>query len=176
MPRLFAPLILFATLCLSACDAPAPSAQAAGPAAVVARSVTVDTSGFAGIEGRDFVRSPATVGADLTRALERDLSRSGVAGTADVTFELSSVRLTSPVGAATFAGASRISGVLTVRDSETGAVIFGPEAVEGTSETLRIPGAIGVVTSPTAEADYQQTVDGFAADINDLLNGSESGA
>lgn len=173
--------------CLAAaCDAPAPTAsvtpssaptEASAPAteqvvapAITANSVTVDVSRFPGIEGRELVRSSQAIAQDLTTALTRSLSGGAVAGNANVTLQLTSVRLTSPVSAAAFGGPSRIAGILTVTDAADGSVLFGPETVEGTSKTVRVPGAIGVVTSPSAANDYRQTVDGFAASVAELLN------
>lgn len=179
---------VLAGLGVAACDAPAPTASAPAASAtetstttpeqtiapaIIANSVKVDVSRFTGIEGRDLALSPEAVAQDVTAALSRALSGGTAAGNADVTLQLTSVRLTSPVSAAAFGGPSRISGILTVTDAEDGSVIFGPETVDGSSKTVRIPGAIGVVTSPSAENDYRQTVDGFAASVADLLNPSQ---
>ncbi|MEO0503294.1 MAG: hypothetical protein AAFZ14_08210 [Pseudomonadota bacterium] len=158
-------------LALAACDAPPADAPQAR-SSIAAHVVTVDVSRFAAIEGRTVAISPDEVGEDIATALTDTMAdASGDAVLADIGLVLTSVRLTSPGAAFAFGGPSRIEGTMTVTDVETGDVLFGPETVVGTSETLRLPGVIGVATSPSPADDYRQTVDGFAIAVQRVLNG-----
>ncbi|WP_299686313.1 hypothetical protein [uncultured Tateyamaria sp.] len=155
---------------LGACDAPvADSPEAQAP--IAANTVRVDVSGFAAVEGRTVALSPARVGQDIAQALAQQLRQTADGAViADITLDLTSVRLTSRGAAFAFGGPSRIAGILTAHDARTGAVMFGPTPVVGTSETLRLPGVIGVATSPSPTDDYRQTVLGFAVAVQRLLN------
>ncbi|WP_415921746.1 hypothetical protein [Tateyamaria sp. SN6-1] len=172
--RLIRPVVaLLLCAVLAACDAPQapPSAE---QRRVVANVVTVDMSTFVGIEGRQIDKSADQVAGDVSRALTNRLAATGAAKpTADVDIQLSSVRLTSRGAAFAFGGPSRVIGVVTVRDVQDGTVVFGPRRVEAASSTLRLPGVVGVATSPSVEDDYRQSIAGFAAAVEQLLNGPE---
>ncbi|WP_299165133.1 hypothetical protein [uncultured Tateyamaria sp.] len=172
---------------LTACDEPtAPTAAAtppaltanvdaaeppviAAPRVIEANTVIVDTSAFTGIEGREFALPPERVAGDLRTAVARQLSSTGTV-VANVTVRLKRVVLTSPGSAFAFGGPSAIEAEITATDARTGAVLFGPEPLRGTSATVRLPGVIGVATSPSAERDYDQTILGFAAAVQTTLN------
>lgn len=57
---------------------------------------------------------------------------------------------------------SDIKGQVAVTDQPT-------LAITGVSERFRVPGVIGIVTSPSREKDYNETADGFAATIADAV-------
>lgn len=162
---------LLITLALAACDAPSGDAPR-DLMPIAAHTVKVDVSEFAAIEGRVVTMSPDEVGQDIATALAEQLAEAPTdAVQADIALALTSVRLTSRGAAFAFGGPSRIEGLLTVIEAKTGAVLFGPETVVGTSETVRLPGVIGVATSPSAANDYRQTVAGFAIAVQRVLNG-----
>ena len=164
-------LCLVCLFALGACMGAAPQSQSrVSPADIVANVVRVDTSSFSGIEGRDFDLSPAEIASDIGRALGRRMGGGGPSN-ANIDVRLKKVQLTSPVAAFAFGGPSAIEAEVTVTDASTGAILFGPESVRGTSEFLRLPGVIGVATSPTPEQDYRQTVQGFAAAVTQAIRG-----
>ena len=158
-------------LTLSACDEGAgPPASTATPVrALVANVVSVDITDFTGIRGRVIERAPLEVANDITVAVQDVFSGPGAAN-ANIALRLKDVLLPSPGSAFAFGGPSSIRADVTVTDAQTGAVIFGPEEVRGTSATLRVPGLIGVATSPSASRDYAQTVAGFAVALETALS------
>ncbi|WP_299047989.1 hypothetical protein [uncultured Tateyamaria sp.] len=158
-------LWLICCAALAACMDGTPQSQSrVSPADIVANVVRVDTSAFTGIEGRNLDISAAQIASDIGRALGRRMG-SGGPSNANIDVRLGTVRLTSPASAFAFGGPSAIEAEVVVTDASTGAVLFGPEQVRGTSEFLRLPGVIGVATSPSPERDYDQTVQGFAAAV-----------
>lgn len=167
-------LWLFCAVALAACMDSAPQSQSRVSAGDVAANVVrVDTSSFSGIEGRTLDVSRDKVASDISRALGSRLAASGLSN-ASVDVRLQRVRLTSPGSAFAFGGPSSIEAQVTARNAETGAVLFGPTAIRGTSEFVRLPGVIGAATSPTPERDYDQTVEGFAVAVSDAITGPAS--
>lgn len=158
-------------LTLAACDEAATSVTSTDTPgrAIVANVVAVDITDFIGIRGRALERAPLEVANDITVAVQDVFSGPGVAN-ANIALRLKDVLLTSPGSAFAFGGPSSIVADVTVRDAQTGDVIFGPQEVRGTSATLRVPGLIGVATSPSATRDYDQTVAGFAAALQTQLS------
>ena len=142
------------------------------PGDIVANVVRVDTSAFSGIEGRDLVVSREKVAKDISRAIGRRMDGRGPSN-ANIDVRLNSVRLTSPGSAFAFGGPSSIEARVTVTDVDTGEILFGPEVIRGTSEFVRLPGVIGVATSPTPERDYEQTVEGFSVAVRAAINGTD---
>ncbi|WP_299146877.1 hypothetical protein [uncultured Tateyamaria sp.] len=167
--RLSLMLVLFV---VAACTQPV--LQEGTPQTFVVRNVTVDSTSFTGVSGREISVPTAQVVADVQGALETALARPGEQ-TADVLVQLTSVKLTSPGSAAAFGGNSRITAVLSVRDVNTGEVLIPPTQITGFSEFTRVPGVIGAATSPSAGNDYRQTVDGFAASVRNQIYGPASG-
>jgi hypothetical protein len=153
---------------LAACTQPV--LQTGGSESLVVQNVTVDVSGLSGITGRNITVPPEQIGQDVKVALEKALSRTGTQN-ADLAISLTAVKLTSRGSAAAFGGNSRITAILTVTDTDTKAVLVPPTEVTGYSQVVRVPGVIGVATSPTAANDYRQTVDGFALSVRDQIYG-----
>jgi len=147
----------------------APDTPVAEARVIQANTVTVDTSAFSGIEGREISLPPEQVASDLRTAVAQRLSANGTV-MANVTLRLKRVVLTSPGSAFAFGGPSAIEAEIVATDASTGAVLFGPELVRGRSETVRLPGVIGAATSPSVERDYDQTVAGFAVAVQSTLN------
>lgn len=171
MTRMRVALALALIGALGACMDTAPQSQSrVSPADIVANVVRVDTSSFGGIEGRTLDIPTAKIASDIGRALGRRMGNGGPSN-ANIDVRLLSVRLTSPASAFAFGGPSAIEAEVTVSDAATGDVLFGPEQVRGTSEFLRLPGVIGVATSPSPERDYDQTVQGFAAAVAQAIRG-----
>ncbi|WP_299612736.1 hypothetical protein [uncultured Tateyamaria sp.] len=164
-------LWLTCTLTVAACMDTAPQSQSRiSPADIVANEVRVDTSSFAGVEGRTLDISREKIASDIGRALGRRMGDGGPSN-ANIDVRLQSVRLTSPGAAFAFGGPSSIEAEVTVTDAVSGAILFGPEDIKGTSEFLRLPGVIGVATSPTPERDYDQTVEGFSVAVKSAISG-----
>ena len=157
------------TATLAACEAE-PLVDQAQAATIVPGNIVVDTSAISGIEGRELVVAPAQINADLTGALKTALKRPG-APNADVYVTVKKVQLVSRGASVAFAQ-SNIQAVLQVRNRAGGADIIAPTEITGLSEQFRLGGVIGVVTAPTAEQDYQQTIRGFAASVGDRLFGA----
>ncbi|MEL7131954.1 MAG: hypothetical protein AAGK77_06040 [Pseudomonadota bacterium] len=169
-------LCLLATLAFAACTASAPSNGArVSPADIVSTTVRVDTASFAGIEGRDINVPSRQIASDITSALSRRMDGFGPSN-AIIDVRLDKVQLTSPGSAFAFGGPSAIEARVTVTDAESGAILFGPQDIRGTSEFVRLPGVIGVATSPTPERDYDQTVEGFAIAVQSAISGTGSNA
>ena len=157
-------------MAVAGCDTPSQVGIEDQPQ-IVANSISLDLSSFGGVEGRALTLTNEQIAQDISNALRTALASNGEPPNADINLELTAVELTSRGAAFALGGPSRIRGVLTVTDVQTGAVLFGPELFEGNSETLRLPGLIGVATSPSTDADYLQTIDGFAAAVAQELNG-----
>ncbi|WP_299552016.1 hypothetical protein [uncultured Tateyamaria sp.] len=161
---------------LAACMTTAPATGSrVGPADIVANVVRVDTSSFIGVEGRTLDIPPEKIASDIMRALGRRMGAGGPSN-ANIDIALQRVRLTSPGSAFAFGGPSSIKAEVAVTDAQTGTLLFGPEVVLGTSEFVRLPGVIGVATSPSPERDYDQTVEGFAVAVTAAIKGPANGA
>ena len=167
---------LGAALALSACAAQGPSVgRDAG--ALNVRAVTLDVSELqSGVEGRNTTVTMAQVKRDLETALSASLAQSSdPAGTpVRVTVEVSEVHLTSRVSAAVAGGASFVEGLVSVSELETDRQVLAPTTIKGSSETLRLPGVIGIVTSPSAENDYLETISGFTETVKNALFGEDT--
>ena len=170
--RIFAALSLF--IFMAACE-PVVLVDETRSQSLVVGSVDIDVSQFAGLKGREFKLPPEQVAADIERELRAVLTRSG-APNADLKLVVTDFRLVSPGQAFALGGQSSITGMLSVVDRATGAVIVPPTKVVGLSEQLRLGGVIGAVTSPAADKDYRQTLRGFAASIHQQLYGVKPGA
>ncbi|OYU38429.1 MAG: hypothetical protein CFE33_16380 [Pseudorhodobacter sp. PARRP1] len=133
---------------------------------LIVRNVTVDTSAISGVAGRKmaFDVPPAQINADLTQALKRKL-RVTPQGNADVTVVVTQVRLMSRMQEFMLGGASYVRGTLSVTDAATGRQIVAPTAALATSQRFRVGGPIGAAVAPTAEKDYQQTIESFAMNV-----------
>lgn len=165
---------LACALAVAACTDTAPqSPSRISPAQIVANVVRVDTSSFSGIEGRTLDIPREKIANDIGRALGRRLGNGGPTN-ANIDVRVQRVRLTSPGSAFAFGGPSSIEANVTVTDAGSGAVLFGPRDIRGTSEFLRLPGVIGVATSPSPERDYDQTVEGFAVAVSEAINAPAS--
>ena len=165
-------LLGLAALCVAACDAP----DAASPEAsnLIVRNITVDTSKITGVEGREIVVAPAQISKDLLSALRTSLAKAGT-GNADIIVQVQQVELVSRGASVAFLQ-SNIKAILTVRDASTGQDIVPPTAITGFSEQFRLGGVVGVVTAPSAEQDYQQTLRGFANTVRDRVYGTDTAA
>ncbi|MEM8656161.1 MAG: hypothetical protein AAGF36_15590 [Pseudomonadota bacterium] len=165
---------LLGALALAACMTTEPSGSTGRFSADMAtNTVRVDTASFSGIEGRDLTVPPRQIASDIMRALNTRMDGTGPSN-AVIDVRLDKVELTSPGSAFAFGGPSAIEARVTVTDAESGALLFGPRNIRGTSETVRLPGVIGVATSPTPERDYDQTVQGFAAAVHSAISGTAS--
>ena len=130
---------------LAACETE-PLVDSTVSSGIVPRNIVVDTSEIAGIEGRDLVVAPSQLSAAIL-----------IARGASVAFLQSNVQA-----------------ILQVKDVASGADIIPPTAITGNSEQLRLGGAIGVITAPNADVDYQQTIRGFAAAVRMRIFGGEA--
>ena len=140
---------------------------------LVVRNISVDVSALSGVTGRQIDVPAEQIGADVKAALEKALARPGP-GNADLAVVVQSVKLTSPGAAAAFGGNSKISVLMTITDAKTGDVLLPTREVRGYSDVLRLPGVIGVATSPSRENDYRQTVDGFAQSVKEQIYGDDA--
>ncbi|MFL4469965.1 hypothetical protein ACERZ8_08840 [Tateyamaria armeniaca] len=156
-------LAAVATLGLAACEVP--SIRTAGDvAALNVQSVNVDTSGMSvAVEGRAFSVSRERLDDDLTAAISAALAAQsdpdGRVVTVDVTME--QVRLAPPIERVA-AGTSTATGVISVTEVGTGAVVVPPTRLTGNSENIRAAWVIGLATTRTVDIDYRGTVNGFA--------------
>lgn len=169
-------LLLFGLLTfLSACAEPLLEADVAQQ--IVPRTISVDVSKIEGVSGRadEITVAPSKIQSDLTANLERTLARPGRPN-ADIALSVTKVRLVSPGQAFLLGGTSYIEGILQVTDSRSGAVLLAPTEVFGISEQLRLGGIVGAVTTPAADKDYQQTIRGFSAAIQERLYGDPEGS
>jgi hypothetical protein len=165
-------LIAFgAALALAACAAEAPDFTGEAGALNV-RAVSVDVSGLDNaVTGRDVSVTKAQLQSNLTDALTASLAKSsdpdGIP--ARVVVVVSGVNLTSPLHAAAAGGPSSIEGLVSVVALDGNRQIVSPKSIKGSSADLRLPGVLGVVTSPSAENDYRGTVAGFAETVRRAL-------
>ena len=165
-----------AALALAACAAEAPDLTS-DVGSINVRAVSVDVSSLAqAVEGREISVSKAQLQRDLTAALTKSLAQaSDPNGTpVQVAVQVSKVQLTSPLRAAVAAGPSFVEGFVSVMALGGDAVVMAPTALKGSSEAVRLPGTIGIVTSPSAEKDYRQTLDGFAETVKKALTGDQT--
>ena len=79
-----------------------------------------------------------------------------------VAVEVTEVKLISILAGAVPGLKSDIEGQVAV----TGAPTL---AIRGISDRFRVPGVLGIVTSPSREKDYNETADGFARTIADAV-------
>ncbi|MEP3345194.1 MAG: hypothetical protein ABJN34_13000 [Litoreibacter sp.] len=167
---------LGATLALSACVAPTPDlGNDVGTLNV--RAVAVDVSKMERVvEGRTTTVTKVQLKRDLEAALLASLSKySDPNGTpVRVSVQVTKVQLTSPAAAAVAAGSSFIEGLVSLDDLSTDQQHMSPVAVKGSSAALRLPGVIGIVTSPSADKDYLDTVAGFSETVKNALLGADT--
>ena len=157
-------VILLSFLALLGCTPRLLEDQAA--ANLVVRNVSVDTSAITGVDGRKMAYdvAPAQIKADLETALRARL-RATPQGNGDVVVQITAVRLMSRMQEFMLGGASYVQGVITVTDVATGKQIVPPTKALSTSRRFRVGGPIGAAVAPTAERDYQQTIEGFAMNV-----------
>jgi len=79
-----------------------------------------------------------------------------------VAITVTEVSLISILQGAVPGAKSDIKGQVAVTDQPT-------LAITGVSDRFRVPGVIGIVTSPNREKDYNETADGFAATIAEAV-------
>ncbi|WP_299723050.1 hypothetical protein [uncultured Tateyamaria sp.] len=159
---------------LAACDVP--SIRTSGDvSALNVQSVEVDTSQMAvAVEGRAFAVTREKLDADLTAAITAALaSKSDPEGRpvrVDITME--QLRLAPPIERVA-AGTSAATGVVSVIEVGTGAVVVPPTRVTGNSESIRAAWILGLATTQTVDKDYGGTVNGFAATTRAALFGPD---
>ena len=160
-------LVGAAVALLAACETPAPPATD-GPA-FVARQIVVDTTQITGVVGREIVVSPTQIQSDLQTALRENLQRDGTPNV-DVSVTIQKVELVSRGASVAFLQ-SNIKAILHVRDVASGTDVIPPTEMVGFSEQVRLGGVVGVLSAPTAEQDYRQTIRGFSAAVRDRIYG-----
>ncbi len=142
-----------------------PAAGHAAGAAYVVKSVNVDTSRVAGIEGgRKIERSRKQMEQDVRSVVMAALAPHNKEGgrPVNVDIRVDQVRLSKATENAFF-GASQMKGAATLVDASTGKVVHNLGEIESTADGFRIPvGLMGVLTTKTPDKDYQQTLAGFA--------------
>lgn len=142
------------------------------------RTITVDASAIKPIAGgREITLTRSQIEADLKAALTAEMVKPGQgAGNADVLVKVEEIWLVSRGQSFAMGGNSTMTGTLTVTEPATGRVILAETKVGGMNETLRMGGIIGVLTAPSADKDYQQTLLGFARlNAERLLGKREAG-
>ena len=85
---------------------------------------------------------------------------------------MTEVRL-APPAERIVAGTSTAKGVLKVTEVKGKRVVVPPTAITGNTKNIRMVGLIGLVTTVSADKDYQGTVAGFADTLRKALFGAE---
>lgn len=145
-------------------------------AALVVRNVSVDVTGYENVQGRNLSISSDQLQADMTSAIETELSPVAGGNTVvDVT--VTRVYLVSPGQALLVGGASTITGTVTVTDAATGEVLLPTTTVRGIADgSWALGGAIAAATTGTPLEDYQNSVRSFASDLRIRLLGRQNTA
>ncbi len=161
---------------LAACASQQPLAEPDVMQRLLVRQITVDTSQLERVSGRSTNISPAQVRSDVQRALEgRLLGRGAGGGTpVRVTVDVTSVNLVSPGQSLLIGGVSQIVGTVTVDDFASAEVLVPETRVSGSGEGWSGGGVVGAVSRGTPEADYAQTVAGFANTVATRLLGNRA--
>ena len=139
-------------------------------------SVSIDVSSVEGLKGgREIVRSPAQIKADMMASVGAAMAReSNPAGRrVSVQINLTEVYLVSPGQAFLLGGISSAKGVLQVTDSVTGEIVVPATEIVGTVEGWAPGGLIALANSVTPEQDYNALVAGFATEVKTRLFGAE---
>ena len=157
---------------VAACTDPVATQQTTA-AGLVPAQVSVDVSAIQGITGREFVRSPQQIQSDVSAALAQQIP-TRTAGNADVRIALREVRLTSPGNAVAFGGRSRIVALVQILDVRTGAPLRPTKEITGFADQIRPGGLIGAALTPSAQADYDQTLRGFASTVAAQLSAGDT--
>lgn len=137
------------------------------------RSVDVDTSGMdVAVSGRASPVTAQQLDDDLTAAISAALAAqsdpTGRVVRVDVVME--EVRLAPPIERVA-AVTSTATGVITVTEVATGAVVVPATRVSGNTENIRAAWVLGLATTRTIDIDYRGTVNGFANTIRIALFG-----
>ena len=113
--------------------------------------------------GRQIVLTRERLGKDIDVLVTRAVAARDFNGPVKATLKIvpSSIMLVSPGQAWAVGGRSNIEGIVSLT-SASGQQLLAPTTIKGFSETFRASGLIGAMTSPEADQDYQQTVNGFA--------------
>lgn len=161
-----------ALLTLAACAVP--SIRSDGDASSLnVQSIEVETAGIAlGVEGRTSTVTRAQIDTDFTAAITAALAAQsdpmGRPVAVNVTMER--VRLAPPIERVV-AGTSMATGVISVTEIGSGAVIVPPTRLTGNTENIRAAWVLGLVTTRTVDKDYIGTVNGFANTVRLALFG-----
>lgn len=158
--RLLAASAVLATL--SACVTPL--VEETVQQSLVVRSIRVDASAIKPIAGgREITLTRQQIEADLKAALMAEMVKPGQgAGNADVVVKVEEIHLVSRGQSFALGGNSSMTGILKVTEAGTGKVILPETQVGGMNQNLRLGGVIGVLTAPSADKDYKDTIAGFA--------------
>ncbi len=159
---------------LAACEVP--SIRTEGDASALnVRSVSVETAGMAvAVEGRTSTVTREQLDADLTAAINAALASesdpNGRPVMVNVTME--TLRLSPPIERVA-AGTSTATGVISVTEVGTGAVVVPPTRLTGNTENFRGAWVLGLATTRTVDKDYRGTVNGFANTVRLALFGPD---
>ena len=167
-------IVLGGASLLAACASQQPLAEPDVMQRMLVQQVMVDTSQLERVSGRSINISTAQVQADIQRALERRLLGRGMPGgtPARVSVDVASVSLVSPGQSLLIGGVSQVTGSVTVADLSSGSTLVPETRVSGTGEGWAPGGVVGAVSRGTADADYAQTVAGFANTVATRLLGN----
>ena len=128
------------------------------------------------VTGRSYQVGSAKLVSDLEASLRSSLAQnSDATGTpVRVSVVVNEVFLAPPAGRVV-AATSFIKGSLSVTKAD-GEAVIPPRAIRGTTDNIRLAGALGLVTTQSGEEDYRGTLRGFAKTVRTALFGKSDGA
>ena len=165
-------IVAFVTL-LGAC-APQPFIDRPLAQTIKVEEVSVEAAGIDTEIGRDIVKTEAQLEEDIRKAVENQViySTRERERPANLEIRVADVVLVSPGRSFLIGGNSYIQANITVKDRETGAVIFGPKLFAQMGRGYAPGGIIGAATRPDPAQDYLSTVAAFAAGLQLALSGN----
>ena len=137
---------------------------------VTVRRISVLTDNVTHFSVRELAIDRQRFAADLTAAVRSAIgARARGDGNAELIINVNRVWLKSPGESFLLGGPSFVDAEVTVRNVADGTVIAGPTTFSGISSQTRMGGIVGALSAPSAQDDYDHTLQGFATMINEAL-------